>query len=91
MLADPMPAPLPALPCQCLGHAAVVDGCVCPPTERMLRSGLPLTPAQRTWCLDQINSVEGYRRDDYLGCTDAQLAKAVLTAWSDYCRDKGLL
>lgn len=51
----------------------------------------PMTPEQREWCLDEIGHVEGYDRLEWFGCTDAQLAKGVLQAWADYCRDKGLL
>lgn len=73
-----------------------IDLCVCGLTEKALRawvSGeLPaMTPCQRLWCLNEIDSIEGYRRQDYETCTDALLANGVLSAWVDYCRDKGLM
>jgi hypothetical protein len=72
--------------------------CVCGMTERALRwwmsphhTWMPMTPEQREWCLAEIDSVEGYRRADYEDVPDSQLARGVLDAWRDYCRDKGLL
>ena len=50
----------------------------------------PMTVDQREWCLTQVASVEGHSREDYEGKTDAELARGVLSAWMDYCRDKGL-
>jgi hypothetical protein len=50
-----------------------------------------MTPSQRAWCLDEIGSVEGYKRADFEDYNDSDLARAVLHAWNDYCRDKGLL
>ena len=74
------------------------DPCVCPHNERVLRAysaatpGLPpMTAAQRDWCLDNISEVEGYRRNDYESLQDPDVARGVLDAWTDYCRDKGLL
>lgn len=51
----------------------------------------PMTPEQREWCLDEISGVEGYNRLEWFGSDDKTLAKGVLSAWADYCRDKGLL
>ncbi len=72
--------------------------CACGGRERVLRAyivklpGLPpMTAEQREWCLSEIDSVEGWRRTDHLADTDADLARCVLAAWTDYCRDKGLL
>jgi len=71
--------------------------CWCPPTEKVLRTiidgrdDIVLTDDQREWCLQEIGRVEGYNRDDYKNGTSADLARAVLEAWTDYCRDKGLL
>jgi hypothetical protein len=71
--------------------------CVCGESEKALRGWIggritePMTHEQREWCLREIESVEGYDRRDYKDATDAQLASSVLTAWMDYCRDKGLL
>lgn len=72
--------------------------CVCSKDERVLRGYMrnladihPMTAKQREWCLDQIDGVEGYRREDYETVSDALLANGVLDAWMDYCRDKGLL
>jgi hypothetical protein len=50
-----------------------------------------MTAVQREWCLNEIGSVEGYDRKDYEHYTNADLASAVLNAWSDYCQDKDLL
>jgi hypothetical protein len=50
-----------------------------------------LNDEQREWCLAEIDSVEGYRRDDYLNEPDAEVARGVMDAWIDYCRDKGLM
>ena len=78
-------------PCQWQG------GCVCMPVERVLRAymaKLPmpaLSPAHREACLVEIDMVEGYDRKDYEQEEDAGLARGVIHAWTDYCRDKGLL
>lgn len=72
-------------------------GCACGPEERVLRGWIdgrvlqPMTPDQREYCLREIERVEGYRRSDYEAANDALLALGVLDAWTDYCRDKGLL
>lgn len=73
-------------------------GCVCPPAEMALRGwsdrrdGMPaMTADQREWCLNEIGQVEGYQRAEYESCDDADLARGVLDAWTDYCRDKGLM
>ena len=69
--------------------------CVCERAERalhMFRHGdEKMTPEQREECLEQIGAVEGYERSDYEKAPDAELAHMVLCAWTDYCRDKGLL
>lgn len=73
------------------------DGCACGLEERSLRGWIagriaqPMTPDQREYCLTQIERVEGYQRADYDGASDALLARGVLDAWTDYCRDKGLI
>lgn len=93
--------PIPDVPklvgCVCFG-AEYVGSCICNPTEMALRAWsspswklAPMTPAQREWCLQEIDGVEGYKRADYEPLTDAELARGVLDAWRDYCRDKGLL
>lgn len=82
------------VPC-CMGDCSV---CVCgtASNERALRGylsddNLPaMTKEQRKFCLDEIGRVEGYNADDYRGCNDKELANAVLCAWLDYARDKGL-
>lgn len=91
-----------ALTCGC-GYAdpkdPEMDGCVCPPVERALRGYMdrrtslpgPMNPAQRAWCLQQIDRVEGYDRADYESADDSALARGVLNAWTDYARDKGAL
>jgi len=70
--------------------------CVCGATEKALRGWAnkrlttPMTQEQREWCLAEIGSVEGYTAKDYIKCDDDHLALSVLTAWMDYCRDKGM-
>lgn len=83
------------VPC-CMG--ALEDRCACGDQEKILRAykrrefGLPpMTPPQREWCLDEIGSVEGYTRSEWIDMDDDLLASGVLSAWTDYCRDKGLL
>jgi hypothetical protein len=73
-----------------------IEGCMCGKTERALRmwSGgntKEMTGEQREWCMQEIDSVEGHDRISRAHDTDAELARAVLTVWQDYCRDKGLL
>jgi len=81
-------------PCMCFPPE---EGCMCEDVERVLRAyastrPMPvMTPTQREACLEEIQSVEGYDRTDYEQSSDADLAKGVLYAWVDYCRDKGLL
>ena len=80
--------------CPCTGDPQT---CVCLESEAVLRcyaSGWPrtaMTPAQREACLEEIAQVEGYDRRDYENASDQDLARGVLQAWTDYCRDKGLL
>lgn len=50
-----------------------------------------MTPDQREWCLVEIESVEGFDRKQHEGSADADLAREVLAAWLEYCRDKGML
>ena len=50
-----------------------------------------MLPEIREWCLREIAKVEGYGREAYETVPDAKLAAGVLHAWTDYCRDKGLL
>lgn len=74
-----------------------LGGCVCMPAERVLRGWIggadvpPMTAEQREWCLVEIEQAEGYRRSDHETESDADLANTVLSAWVDYCRDKGML
>lgn len=90
---------LPAVPVKCVCYDSQAQPCVCLPTERVLRwwsqqgnAGCNLmTAAQREWCLDEIASVEGYKREDYELQPDADVARDVLNAWRDYCRDKGMI
>lgn len=76
------------------------DGCVCIPAECALRAWAtrgnrynmpPMTTEQREECLSEIGAVEGYDRKDYEQAGDTELACGVLQAWTDYCRDIGLL
>ena len=55
------------------------------------RTGRPMTENEREWCLDQITQAEGHEREHYVGCSNKQLARSVLTAWVDIARDKGTL
>lgn len=72
-----------------------VGECACGKAERYLRyllnSGKPLTDEQRAWCLSEIERVEGYDRADYEAEPSHVVARGVLNAWTDYCRDKGLM
>ncbi len=75
-----------------------LDACLCGDSERALHKwagrvkDMPsMTLEQREWCLREIGSVEGWSRDDHENDTDEHLANSVLSAWLDYCRDKGLL
>jgi len=79
--------------CHCYGTP---DHCVCGSSEKALRGWLngrisqPMSAEQREWCFSEIDLIEGYDRKDYEGSTDANLAMGVLSAWLEYCRDKGL-
>ena len=84
--------------CACGLQYGPLDGCICTPTERVLRlyaggqSALPvLTPGQREACLSELHRVEGYNRTDYAEATDQELCRGVLYAWVDFCREKGLM
>lgn len=81
--------------CICPGMGGEDGGCACLPAERALRAisrgDYELTDSAREWCLGQIDSVEGYERSQYEGDADRHVARGVLDAWTDYCRDKGLL
>lgn len=82
----------PLLGCACGGMEDV--GCICLREERYLRHVIggsqQLNPEQRAWCRDEIARVEGYTVADAEG-TDEDVARTVLAAWTDYCRDKGML
>jgi hypothetical protein len=70
-------------------------GCVCGPHERALRAIASsqyraMTSAERDWCKQEIVSIEGYDESSAEG-TDADVARTVLHAWTDYCRDKGMI
>lgn len=82
--------------CLCNPVPTPGDACFCSPTERGLRaikagaSPYAMTAAERDWCLEQVRAVEGW--DDHpADDPDDYLARAVLCAWLDFCRDKGLL
>lgn len=66
--------------------------------ERALRgwarhdSTLPsMTEKQRQACLEEIRAVEGYELTAYITSSDADLARGTLSAWRDWCRDKGFM
>ena len=81
-------------PCAC-ADSAFGDPCVCSQNERALRNYCngakmpPMTEKQREYCLSEIASVEGFDRTKHHGDDDWHLASTTLTAWRDYCRDKG--
>lgn len=76
---------------------AAVMGCACLPMERALRGWsrgaemAAMKPEQREFCLSEVTQIEGYTRADGEGLNDADLSRLVLAAWTDYCRDQGLL
>jgi len=84
--------------CEGDGYPFAHADCICGSEERILRGYIrgdaslpPMTSIQRDWCLDEIGSVEGHDRKDYEAFDDSNLARSVLNAWRDFCRDKGLL
>lgn len=97
MMSILMPAIESSAPSGCCYSGDMAAGCVCPDSEKSLRmfsagmNSTPMTPEQREECLKEISSIEGYDRADYEHLEDKWLAKGVLHAWVDYCRDKGLL
>jgi hypothetical protein len=88
-------------PCHCYTAEDLASlSCQCDSTERLLRwhayagplKPTPLTPAQRAWCIEQINSVEGHSASDShdgVLVPDKDLARYVMSAWQDNARDKG--
>ena len=70
----------------------VLSACVdCDHSDRCGETPLPaMNVQQREWCLHEINAVEGWNRDDYEAVPDQELARAVVQAWGDYARDKGV-
>ena len=82
----------PEYPCACYDDPTQ---CVCGTQERALRNVIagkapPMTAEQRAWCREEITRVEGYDETDAEG-DDERVARTVLSAWTDFCRDKGLL
>jgi hypothetical protein len=86
---------LPHVACECWDLEDGDSSCVCGASERVLRAihrgQVKLTDDQREWCLSEIAAVEGYTRAEYAMADDATIAHGVMCAWTDYCRDKGLL
>ncbi|ULK98896.1 hypothetical protein [Bradyrhizobium sp. I71] len=87
---------LPEAACRCFDPEDIEEtGCVCGDSERVLRAihrgEIRLTDDQREWCFREIDRVEGYSREEYALSDDGDLANTVLCAWTDFCRDKGLL
>jgi len=83
-----------SLNCYCYSDRC--EPCVCGITEKALRGWSadllpPMTKEQREWCLQEIDSVEGYERKTWETVGDGLLANGVLNAWRDYCRDKGMI
>lgn len=87
--------PLDGVACQCFDPGQM-SGCMCGDKEIALRAiaagNYPrlMTFAEREWCRQEITRVEGYSEKDAEGA-DAAVARAVLGAWVDYCRDKGMM
>lgn len=87
----------PAAECACLGPGYSDVDCMCGRDERALRAFCrgdltEMTAAQREWCVNEVARVEGYSESDARQAgADGNLAQLVLNAWTDYCRDKGLL
>lgn len=89
----------PVCPCQCVEacNAMNESHCMCPPVERALRGYIsngqsrPMSPEEREWCLQEIDNVEGHSRNDHANETDSDLARGVMSAWVDYCQDKGMM
>ena len=73
------------------------DSCVCGPMERVLRAycdgvDMPaMTKEQREECLRQIDSAEGYEASEHANESDRDLSRTVIGAWTEYCRDQGLI
>jgi hypothetical protein len=80
----------------CCGYPG---GCVCPQMERALRAwsggylDRPMNAVQREFCLEEIErgTEYGYHRAEYESLPDADVARATLEVWVEYCRDKGLM
>ncbi len=83
---------IPDLGCICQDDDISIDYCLCGKEEKKLRvvaaGRAALDDKQREWCLAEVHRVEGW--DEYEYETDPMLADAVLEAWVDFCRDKGL-
>jgi hypothetical protein len=84
------------VPCVCEGLPD--SHCTCAQAggaEKVLRFVIEvdgrLSDEQREWCFSEIDRVEGYSRKEFEGQSDAVIAHGVLNAWTDYCRDKGLM
>ena len=90
----------------CCDPGLARDGmCACGGDERVLRAWIShdrpialapdMTPAQRAWCRDEVRQCSDatHQPDDSFFDTapTADVARAVLDGWTDYCRDKGLL
>lgn len=87
-----------AIPCLCIRTPAAA-GCACDTDERALRAWaynghtVPMTAEQKAWCADQVRRCSDAtdQPDSFDDHTDEQLARAVLSAWQDFARDKGLI
>lgn len=91
---------VPDVDCACIPVVEFFDyGCVCGPDERFLRhlargwSDYVMTTEQKTWCAAEIRACGDatHQPDHFDDYDDQDMAKAVLSAWSDYARDKGLI
>lgn len=87
-----------AIPCLCIREPEAGE-CACDADERALRAwaynghAVPMTAEQKAWCADQVRRCSDAtdQPDSFDGYTDEQLARAVLSAWVDFARDKGLI
>ena len=74
------------------------EECICGDEEKVLRhyaAGKPLPPMtakQREWCISEADqAAEGAWQPEALAVlSDRDLALAVLNAWSDYAKSRGM-
>lgn len=75
------------------------EECICGDEEKVLRhyaAGKPLppmTPAQREWCISEIDSSEegAADRQELEKLSDKDLADATIRGWKNYATSQGML